>query len=139
LARFANPALQHRTWQIAMDGTQKLPQRLLATIRDRLAAGLPVARLSLGVAAWMRYVTGVDEKGEPIDVRDPLAEKLARIAERAKGDPIRLTVALMTLREVFGTDLAQSEAFRETVTAHLRSLFERGAAETVANVVRRLG
>ena len=29
LDRFANPALQHRTWQIAMDGSQKLPQRML--------------------------------------------------------------------------------------------------------------
>jgi len=139
IARFTNPALKHRTWQIAMDGTQKLPQRLLNTIRARLAAGQPIGRLSLGVAAWMRYVAGPDEKGQPIDVRDPMAEKLARIAERAKGDPIRLTVALMTLREVFGTDLPQSEVFRETVTAHLRSLFERGAAETVADVVRRLG
>ena len=39
VARFRNPALRHRTWQIAMDGTQKLPQRLLGTVRDRLAAG----------------------------------------------------------------------------------------------------
>jgi fructuronate reductase len=32
-ARFRNPALRHRTWQIAMDGSQKLPQRLLGTVR----------------------------------------------------------------------------------------------------------
>ena len=57
LDRFRNPALQHRTWQIAMDGSQKLPQRLLGTIRDRLAKGQPIDRLALGVAAWMRYVT----------------------------------------------------------------------------------
>ena len=139
LARFANPALQHRTWQIAMDGTQKLPQRLLNTIRDRLRDGQPIVRLSLGVAAWMRYVMGADEKGQPIDVRDPMAARLKQIAERAKGEPIRMTVALMTLREVFGTDLPQSEAFRESVTMHLRSLIERGSAETVANVVRALG
>src|SRR6185369_15860514 len=36
LQRFSNPALHHRTWQIAMDGSQKLPQRLLATMQDRL-------------------------------------------------------------------------------------------------------
>ena len=50
LDRFSNPALKHRTWQIAMDGSQKLPQRLLGTIRDRLAAGQPFSRLALGVA-----------------------------------------------------------------------------------------
>ncbi|MDK9695724.1 MAG: mannitol dehydrogenase family protein, partial [Siculibacillus sp.] len=70
LARFRNPALKHRTWQIAMDGSQKLPQRLLGTIRDRLRIGAPIDRLALGVAAWMRYVTGIDEKGDAIDVRD---------------------------------------------------------------------
>ena len=80
LERFANPALKHRTWQIAMDGSQKLPQRLLGTIRDRLAAGQPIARLALGVAAWMRYVGGVDEQGQPIDVRDPLADRLKSAA-----------------------------------------------------------
>ena len=136
LARFANPALQHRTWQIAMDGTQKLPQRLLGTIRDRLQAHQPITRLALGVAAWMRYVTGVDEQGKPIDVRDPMARRLNAIAEAARGEPIRLTVALMTIKEVFGTDLPQNEIFRETVTAHLRSLFEYGSAETVRRVVQ---
>ena len=63
LARFENPAIRHRTWQIAMDGSQKLPQRLLGTIRERLKAGAPIDHLALGVAAWMRYVTGTDEKG----------------------------------------------------------------------------
>ena len=77
LERFANPALKHRTWQIAMDGSQKLPQRLLGTVRDRLARGRRSPRLALGVAAWMRYAAGTDEKGRPIDVRDPLADACA--------------------------------------------------------------
>ena len=42
MVRFRNPALPHRTQQIAMDGSQKLPQRLLGTVRDRIAAGAPV-------------------------------------------------------------------------------------------------
>jgi mannitol-1-phosphate/altronate dehydrogenase len=37
LERFANPALKHRTWQIAMDGSQKLPQRMLDGIRVHLS------------------------------------------------------------------------------------------------------
>ncbi len=73
LARYDNPAIRHRTWQIAMDGSQKLPQRILATIRLRLDAALPIARLALVVAAWMVYAGGIDESGKPIDVRDPLA------------------------------------------------------------------
>ncbi len=87
LRRFRNPGLRHRTWQIAMDGSQKLPQRLLGTIRDRLKMSLPIDGLALGVAAWMRYVTGIDEKGNPIDVRDPLAAELRALPTRRDGTP----------------------------------------------------
>ena len=90
IERFQNPALRHRTWQIAMDGSQKLPQRLLGTARDRLAAGAPIPRLALAVAGWMRYVTGIDEHGRPIDVRDPLASRLKATADAAGPDPARL-------------------------------------------------
>src|SRR3954466_1796068 len=90
LERFANPALKHRTWQIAMDGSQKLPQRLLGTIRDRLRAGAPIERLALGVAAWMRYVLGIDEAGRPIDLRDPMSARLIDLAQAAGPDADRL-------------------------------------------------
>ena len=84
IERFRNPALKHRTWQIAMDGSQKLPQRLLGTVRDRLSAGQPIDCLALGIAAWMRYVTGTDEQGQAIEVRDPLAEVLRDRAREAR-------------------------------------------------------
>ncbi len=64
LDRFANPALQHRTWQIAMDGSQKLPQRMLDGIRVHLARQTPRPLLALGVAGWMRYVSGTDDRGQ---------------------------------------------------------------------------
>ena len=134
LARFANPALKHRTWQIAMDGTQKLPQRLLGTIRDRIAAGQPFTRLALGVAAWMRYVTGIDEQGKPIDVKDPLSARLRQLADTAGPDADQLAASLLTVTEVFGTDLPTSAPFRDTVTNHLKSLLELGSAETVRRV-----
>jgi fructuronate reductase len=114
----------------AMDGSQKLPQRLLGTIRDRLAQGLPVARAALGVAAWMRYVTGVDELGRKIDVRDPLAPRLRQIAESAECSPARLVDGLLRVAEMFGDDLPRSNGFRVALVSHLASLFDRGAIET---------
>ncbi|MFT4030591.1 MAG: mannitol dehydrogenase family protein, partial [Protaetiibacter sp.] len=39
LARFANPALAHTTAQVGGNGSQKLPNRVVGTIVDRLAAG----------------------------------------------------------------------------------------------------
>lgn len=134
LARFSNPALQHRTWQIAMDGSQKLPQRLLGTIRDRLKAGQPFERLALGVAAWMRYVVGIDEKGENIDVRDPLAMRMMAIAAGAGEDAEALYVGLVALTEVFGADLGESQEFGDAVVTHLEDLFETGVKATVAEM-----
>jgi fructuronate reductase len=125
LERFANPALKHRTWQIAMDGSQKLPQRLLGTIRDRLAAGASFDRLALGVAAWMRYVGGVDEQGQPIDVRDPLADRLKSLPDAA---------ALLGVREVFGNDLANNPTFVATVTDALDRLRAKGARGAIQSL-----
>ena len=135
LARFANPALQHRTWQIAMDGSQKLPQRLLGTIRDRLKADQSFDRLALGVAGWMRYVVGIDDKGDNIDVRDPLAMRMMAIAAEAGDDAEALYVGLVALNEVFGTDLADNQAFGDAVVTQLESLFDDGVVATIRELV----
>jgi fructuronate reductase len=135
LERFANPALKHRTWQVAMDGSQKLPQRLLDTARDRLKADAPIPRIALAVAAWMRYVTGRDEAGQPIDVRDPLAARLRRIAEQAGPSAERLAPRLLGITEIFGSDLAGDPRFAGPVTAALERLFRLGARRTVAAFV----
>jgi fructuronate reductase len=132
IARFANTALRHRTWQIAMDGSQKLPQRLLATIRDCRAAGRPFERLALGVAAWMRYATGTDEEGRPIDVRDPLSARFAAIAAGAGRAPAALVPAFLALREVFDPALAADAAFAAAVTNWLGRLYDKGARASVA-------
>jgi len=130
--RFRNPALPHRTQQIAMDGSQKLPQRLLGTVRDNLVAGRSIDRLALGVAAWMRYVAGVDEKGRAISVSDPLAKDFARIADEHRGDPASLARGLLGVRAVFGEDLPAAAPFATKVTAWLASLHSEGADRTVA-------
>jgi fructuronate reductase len=135
VTRFANPALPHRTQQIAMDGSQKLPQRILATVRDNVAAGRPVRLLSLAVAGWMRYVGGVDEAGRPIAVSDPLAAEFARISALSGNDPGQLARGLFGLKAVFGDDLPRSAHFVEQVQAWLDLLFTDGAARTVARAV----
>ena len=137
--RFRNTALKHRTWQIAMDGSQKLPQRLLGTIRDRLARGLPVDRHALGVAAWMRYVSGTDEAGKPIDVRDPLAAEFATLAREAGPVADRLAPALLGVRAVFGDDLPGHPQFRAAVTRALDALYRQGAKATAAEYARLEG
>jgi fructuronate reductase len=129
--RFGNPALPHRTKQIAMDGSQKLPQRLLGTVRENLAAARPIERLSLAVAAWMRYASGVDEQGRAIEVADPMRAQFAEIAARHRGDPRALCDALLGLRAIFGDDLAGDPRFADRVRGWLEILFRDGAARAV--------
>jgi fructuronate reductase len=131
LERFANPGLKHRTWQIAMDGSQKLPQRLLGTIRDRLNAGASIDLLALGVAGWMRYVSGIDETGATIDVRDPLAARLRAIAELHSGDDEAYLAALFGLETVFGTDLPADQRFATAVITAFRALRADGVQATI--------
>ena len=130
-ARFANSALGHRTYQIAMDGSQKLPQRLLNTVRVQLQRGGPIAALSLAVAAWMRYVTGRDEQGRPIEVQDPLAGRLAAVARQAGGDAQALARGYLAVAEVFGDDLGDRPRFVTAVTEGLDHLLSDGARATV--------
>ena len=131
IERFRNPALPHRTAQVAMDGSQKLPQRLLGTIRDRLAGGGSVRHLTLAVAGWMRYAAGVDERGAKIEVNDPMAGRLAHAAASAHGDPVRLARSFLAIREIFGDDLAVRQAFVDDVSRQLAALIERGSRATV--------
>jgi fructuronate reductase len=140
VTRFANPALPHRTQQIAMDGSQKLPQRLLGTVRDNLNAGRSIDMLALAVAGWMRYVSGRDERGKPIKVSDPLADEFARIAAQSRihegGDPAALARGLLGIRAIFGDDLAADPRFADRASNWLASLFAIGAARTVAKATR---
>jgi len=127
-ARYANPAIRHRTWQIAMDGSQKLPQRLLATLAENHANGRPSPGLHLGVAAWMRYVGGTDEKGQGIDVKDPLADKLRALCDSA-GTPDKKVAALLSVREVFPQKMAT--ALLKPVTASYKQLLKSGSRISV--------
>jgi fructuronate reductase len=129
LDRYRNPAIRHRTWQIAMDGSQKLPQRILGTIVEGRAAGRDVPGLILSVAAWMRYASGTDEQGGPIEVKDPLAAKLA--AQWAR-DPARTVANFLSLGQVFPPVLREDAAFVRDLTAALAGLVQKGARAMAA-------
>jgi fructuronate reductase len=131
IARYTNPALRHRTWQIAMDGSQKLPQRWLDSIRWHLANGSQFTLLALGVAGWMRYVGGVDEQGEAIEVSDPLLAEIQQAVAASQEGEARVK-ALLGLNTIFGTDLPANEKFVKQVTESYLALRENGAKATVA-------
>ncbi len=130
LARFANRALQHRTWQIAMDGSQKIPQRWLGTVAARRAAGARVPVLSVALAAWVQYVSGRDLAGQSIDVRDPLASALA--ARARHDDPTAAVRSVFAERAVFPPALTDDATLVDDVIAALARLRREGMVATLA-------
>ena len=76
IERFENPALNHRLIQIAMDGSQKIPQRWLATLAAAQAQGRECPAIMAGIAAWLRHLGGANG---PVD--DPRAAELAQAAK----------------------------------------------------------
>ena len=145
LARFANPALQHRTLQIAMDGSQKLPQRLLDSVRDRLATDAPIDRLALAIAGWIHFLRGVDEQGDVHPIDDPLCDALAALlaqANAAAGSAgcdaaaeRRRIETVCRFAPVFGA-LGEDPRFVDAVARQTFSLRTRGV---LASVERAIG
>jgi len=131
--RYTNPAIQHRTWQIAMDGSQKLPQRILGTLSDNIEAGRVSRGLYIAVAAWMRYVSGIDEAGLKIDVRDPFADHLRELALQSDS-PEQIVAAILSVREIFPADLA--ERLRTPVTQAAELIWEKGVREALSELLR---
>ena len=131
LARFANPRLAHQTAQIAMDGSQKLPLRVLPSIRANLALGLPVDRLALVVAAWINYLRGVAEDGTPFQPDDPLRDRLQLLA--GARDSHRAAAAILAEQQVFG-ELSRSAPLLSQVEQALESLRTLGTIGTLRRI-----
>jgi fructuronate reductase len=123
LERFANPALKHRTAQVAMDGSVKLPVRLLGTVRDRLEAGAGPRFASLAVAGWMVYVaTGKDANGRELALDDPQAARLKEAIASAGPGAAGLVDAMLSVETVFDGELAADKVFRSLLVEGVTSL-----------------
>jgi fructuronate reductase len=113
--RFRNPAIGHKLSQIAWDGSQKLPYRLLDTIADALAAGRSVERLAVPIAGWIAFLQRQARSGA--EIVDPLAPRLVRAA--LEPDAV---ASLLGMREIFPERIASDERFRGAVAQAVEAL-----------------
>lgn len=136
LARFANAAIGHRTLQVAMDGTQKLPQRVLHTILDSRAAGATPRFGTLVVAAWMRFAGGIADDGQGLPLDDPLATTVRAALARVGEKPEEIVDALLGIRAVFPAELADDEVIRGLLVEWLGELSRHGVEATLRGAAR---
>lgn len=111
--RFANPAIAHRTSQIAMDGTQKLPQRIFAPASETIAAGRDADAFAYATALWIAYVMRTEK------VDDPRAEELQQ-AVRESTRRSDGSAAFFDIHGLFPTTLTANTAWRADVERHLQ-------------------
>ena len=113
LERFDNPTIRHLLSQIAWDGSQKLPFRILGTIRDNAEGSRGIERLCVSVAAWMHFIRW--RVREETAIVDPMVDALTDIAKQCTGrgeDDIPLFAALQS---VFSDGLLEHARVRSCV------------------------
>jgi fructuronate reductase len=121
MARIRNTAVRHRCHQIGTDGSQKIVQRLVDPLRERLAAGQPVGLLALAVASWIAYgLSGARRFGVRWTPSDPYAEMVVAIGEKSVDWP-ELAKAVLAITPIFSADMARSQVI-DSIARDLRGL-----------------
>jgi mannitol 2-dehydrogenase len=121
IERFSNPEVRDTVARLCAESSDRIPKWLLPVIRHNLANDGEIERSAAVVASWARYAEGTDERGEPIEVVDALADRVTANARRG---------AFLDDRELFG-DLADDQRFKSAFDAALMSLHEHGARKTL--------
>ncbi|OKH86810.1 mannitol dehydrogenase family protein [Thalassospira sp. TSL5-1] len=130
VARFQNPAIAHETRQIAMDGTEKLPQRLLHPAQDALKEGKEIATYAIAVAFWMAYLHKLVVQRNGNDISDPRqAEIIAALSGKAAAQDIYN--ALSQLPGLFPQSLLSSSVWMQAVVSRLDCILTQGALGAV--------
>jgi fructuronate reductase len=133
LDRFRNPAIHHLTWQIAMDGSQKLPQRILGTLGDNRAAG----RSSPGARPRRRRLDALRRRRGRTRARHrrarSLAARLKDLSDSAE-TPEGKVPALLSVGGVFPSSLAADLSFRDALATAYQALLTAGAKASVARL-----
>lgn len=104
-SRYQNAEIRHLLEQISMDGSQKLPQRILAPLFENLAAGKPHQRLLVVLAAWFRFIEIRSKNGQS-GLNDPMEKQLLHSASNASNDAdlVKRLLLVTTVFEDLPTD-----------------------------------
>jgi len=131
IQRFANPTIRDQLARIGTEGSARIPKFVLPTVRDQLAVGGPIRLHCFTVAAWFRYLTGVDDVGRALPLNDPMGTTLKAAAEKGKADP----TTMLAMGQVFGTDLPNSDRFLHELRKALDAFYRLGAEKALVAFV----
>ncbi|MCY4006023.1 MAG: mannitol dehydrogenase family protein [Rhodobacteraceae bacterium] len=136
MVRFANPHLAHETGQIAMDGSQKMPQRLFAPALDAITRGQCCKPFAFAAAVWIRYMRGRFDDGQPYDIRDPRSGELA-ILMRGQASADDLIGRIRSVNGLVPPELAANDRWNDAVRTELSHMLTSGMRASIQRAASR--
>ena len=133
MARFRDPAIAHALAQIAIDGSLKLPPRLVSSLAVRTERGLPSPAIDLAIAGWVKWQSGRDDAGASVEVRDAGGGALRRRLARLSAPEQRIG-ALLNEVSIIPAPLAADTRLRAELVDALRRLDAKGARAALVEV-----
>lgn len=130
--RFRNPAIAHETFQIAMDGTEKLPQRIFQPALVALEHGQDLRPFAFATAAWMRYAMGVTDEGQPYALRDPREAEIRAVLNPVRREGAAVSQALLELPSFTPGPLRDAPEWRRLTAEILSVMISHGMAEAIS-------
>ncbi|GAL27291.1 D-mannonate oxidoreductase [Vibrio variabilis] len=131
IKRFSNANIKHKTSQIAMDGSQKLPQRAIDPYKTLQSRGVDRVCLPVTIAGWMHYTLNQAKNEEPIF--DPLEAIYKEIAatDVAALDKAK---ALLAIEKIFGDLATSNPEFTAQVLAAFQSIESNGIDKVIGSI-----
>ena len=137
IQRFGNPYLKHSVHQIATDSSQKIPQRWPPSVLGQMAKGQSFEHHALAAAIFLRYTLAKDEQGKAYALNDPQAESLMAIGANQATEPHACVCALLAREDLWGKELAASEAWLERVSYWHDQVLYQGVDATVKYIIQQ--
>lgn len=119
--RFANPTIGDTIRRLCLDGSNRQPKFIVATLRDALACEGPIEGLALESAFWCRYCEGRTEAGDVIEPNDPAWSRLQAVAQASRTDP----QAWLDMADIYG-EAGRHPRFQKAFADALNAIRDKG-------------
>lgn len=129
--RFKNPNIAHETYQIAMDGSQKMPQRIFEPALDALRLGASIKPFAYACAVWILYCSGTHEDGTTYALRDPRENELLDAHKSGEGNAQKIANTFFELPDLLPSELTGNAEWTNAVINYLAVIKENGLAASI--------
>ncbi len=123
ITRYKNPYLKHKTYQIAMDGSQKIPQRIINSLAYQYEKKGQYSHLLASLSGWLYYIQGYTENGQAIEIQDPMIEKLKSLYHLSHDAFIH---KILSDSEIFGSFFADKTELIKKIIMQNEMMREMG-------------